>query len=70
MKVIRGLERHTYEEGLLKSALPIDKMNERDHKRDTENEKRHSIECFFISRKQVNFCLFVAFLNSVCLLHV
>lgn len=55
MKVIRGLERHTYEEGLLKSALLIDKMNGRDHKRDTENEKRRFTEYFFISRKQVNF---------------
>lgn len=55
MQMIRGLERHTYEEGLLKSALLIDKMNERDHKRDLENEKRRFTECFFISRKQVNF---------------
>lgn len=60
MKVIRGLERHTYEEGLLKSALPIDKINGRDHKRDTENEKRHSTECFFISRKEVNFWAFLS----------
>lgn len=55
MKVIRGLGRHTHEERLLKSALPIDKMNGRDHKSDTENEKRLSTECFFISRKQANF---------------
>lgn len=58
MKVIRGLERHTYEGGLLKSALLIDKMNGRDHKRDMENEKTHSTEGFFISRKQVNSCIF------------
>lgn len=60
IEVIRGLGRYltiliTYEEWLLKFALPIDKMNGRDHKRDTENEKRYSTECFFISRKQANF---------------
>lgn len=70
MKVIRGLERHTYEEGLLKSALPVDKMNGRDHKKDMENERRHFIECFFIGRKQVNFCLFVVFKNNISLLYV